>query len=74
MPYVSPPRELRRKRAGAGRKERKVANGKRKVKRWPTRMQVRGGNVWVPHPSKDGWEINVMDMTERKIKKGGKKK
>jgi len=73
MPYVSPPRELRRKRAGAGRKERKVANGKRKAKTWPRRAQTRNGKMWVPHPSRKGWEINVMDMNERKVK-GRKKK
>lgn len=47
---------------------------KKKINPWPTKGMTRGGRVWVPHPSKDGWEINVMDMTERKIKKGGKKK
>ncbi len=35
---------------------------------WPTKSHTRGGKMWVPHPSKKGWEINVMDMTERKGK------
>jgi len=43
--------------------------GERKAKNpWPTKGQTRTGKMWVPHPNKKGWEINVMDMSERRSK------
>ena len=50
-----------------------MPNQKRKrVNPWPKRSQIgRGGKVkgWQPHPTRKGWEINIMTMDERKAKK-----
>ena len=50
---------------------------KKKKRPWPTKAQTgKGGKLknWVPHPQKEGWEIDIFDMSERKIKRKGVKK
>jgi hypothetical protein len=46
-----------------------MANDKKKKTPWPTKAQTRGNRRWVPNPKRKGWEINVMTMDERKIKR-----
>ena len=50
-----------------------MANDKKKKRPWPVISQVRE-TTWVPHPNKPGWEINVLDMNERKAKPKKQKK
>ena len=49
---------------------KKKKKKKKTTPRPPMKKDIRGDTTgWVPHPSKEGWEINIMDMNERRIKK-----
>ena len=41
--------------------------GETRRRPWPIKAET-NESFWVRHPDKAGWEINVLDMTERKVK------